>query len=77
MLNILLLAMRCVIYHVVYASVDAEEEAQNRNTENTRIMWFSFDSLHPRGNPLRATSSLLYKSLVQNMCYNEPKHEYI
>ena len=34
MLNIL--ATQCV-YHVVYARVDAKENAQNKNTENTNI----------------------------------------
>jgi len=44
--------------------VDAEGEAQNRNTENTRVTWFSFVILHLQRNPLRATS-LLCKNVVQ------------
>ena len=51
--------IRCdVLYHVVYTRVDAEGEAKNRNTENTRVTWFSLVGLHPQRNPLRATSLL-------------------
>ena len=31
-----------MLYHVVYARVDTEGEVYNRNTENTKITWFSF-----------------------------------
>ena len=63
---------RDVIYHVVYARVDVEREAQNRNTVNTRVTWFNLDSLHPRRNPLRATSLLCIRVQYNNLCYNEP-----
>ena len=63
---------RDVLYHVVYARVDTEEEAQNRNTMNTRVTWFSLDGLHPRRNPLRATSLLCIRVQYNNLCYNEP-----
>ena len=66
----LLLTVKCnyqqrdVLYHVMYVRMDAEEEVQNRNTENTRVTWFSLDGLHPRRNSLRSTS-LLYKSVYK------------
>ena len=59
-LNILATNM---LYHVVYAKADVQGEVYNRNTENTRVTWFRLVGLHPRRNPLRATS-LLYKSVV-------------
>ena len=53
-----------MLYHVVYVRVDAEGKVYNRNTENTRVTWFSLVGLHLRRNPLR-TTYLLYKSVVQ------------
>ena len=53
-----------VLYHVIYARVDAKGKAWNRNTENKRVTWFSLVGLRPQRNPLRATS-LLYKRIIQ------------
>ena len=53
-----------VLYHVIYARVDAKGKAWNRNIENKRVTWFSLVGLRPQRNPLRATS-LLYKRIIQ------------
>ena len=53
-----------VLYHVIYARVDAKGKAWNRNIENKRVTWFSLVGLRPQRNPLRATS-LLCKSIIQ------------
>ena len=49
MLNIY--KQRDVLYHVVYAKVDAEGEALNIDIENTRIMWFSLTAYIHGGIP--------------------------
>ena len=51
-------------------------EKHKIGTQEHKIYVVQLYRLHPRKKPLRATS-LLYKSVVQNLCYNEPEHEYI
>ena len=59
-----------MLYHIVYARVDAEGKAQNKNTENTRVTWFSLVSLHQQRNPLRVTSLLCKCSRITCVTMN-------
>ena len=59
MLNVNIIISNAMCCYTMLCMLEWMRKRKHRiGTENTRVTWFSLDGLHPRRNPLRATSLL-------------------